>query len=550
MTTATSESIIDDGDEPQVDLNTQADEVIDIDEEVKDYLSSNQAILDGSYVAPANEVPADPFDTEHAHEEESTADAPAEPEHPPKERTNPNVTQDYVCVVHRIDKTNEPIYTLRINANEVVESIANFPLTKQGDEEVKSTDPWEEVAKAALRCSVTSGQYIEALERQKSAWRQNAVSNGKPLQIMRIGNNKSEPGKELTGDAAVAKFQYQYGLGSLVKIPLWHSGMWVTFKAPADTRLNIMLELIALEKITVGRGTNGLVFSGMCVWSQELLMDLAVECLYSVNLRDYNSEMFINLLSVHDLPIIQWALACAIYPNGYSISQPCLANPDKCKHVTEEHLNISKISWVDQTSLTENQLRHMESHSTARTREEVLKYQAEGLCSRTMSKVITVDSFGRQKDITFNLRIPTVANYLHTCNKWINEITNTIQNAFSDKVGDEKRDTFITRQATLTTLRQYAHFINDIVYADGSFVKNPDDIASVLNMLSGDNATVTTLLTSIRSFIDETVINLIALPSYNCPSCGGPMTATESKHPLLIPLEVSTFFFTLVGRKL
>lgn len=508
---------------------------------------------EGTGAAPGDESTEMPVYDESAADMSTGEPAESEKKSEPTETPTINERVEVVYPVFgkRLDSTLAPLHVLRINANQLMDSVQYIPQVPMADStgEKPKLSPWEEATVEGVHHTVTSGQYIEAFVRSESQWRQKHESRGKPLEIMRVGS-KNEGNKEVTGDAALATLQAEYGLGALVKIPLWHTGLWITLKAPADTRLNIMMELMALEKITLGRITNGLSFSGVSVWMHETLIKLVLECLRSANLKDYTDEKFLNLLSVHDLPIIYWGLACAVHSNGYSVSQPCLANPDRCKHETKEHLNVAKLSWVDITAMNPEQLLHMENPSTMKTLEEVMKYQSVGIFAKEMSRKFDVKSFGKSKAITFNLKVPSVAQYLNICNKWVSETVEMINNAFSDKVGESKRNQYIVKQSELTTLRQYGHFVKDIVYLNGNYVSNKDDIASVLNTLSADRDLVTGLTTAIREYIDDTVVNVIALPHYKCPACGGNMSKEETKHPMLIPIEVATFFFTLVGRKL
>lgn len=522
------------------DNNTAMDsEDIALSSESTDALDVTDQPLD----AAAEPLPAEP------KAEDSFADA--EQAAPVVPRICATVHADVSPFSSRLDKRQAPIYVMRMNADEIWDALERYPLVALTDQQDRPLSPWEIAAKEGMKHSVMMRQYINAVPRLESHWQQDVQHQGKYLNISRVGNARQENGKEMTGDEAIAKFQHQYGMGSMVKFPLWHTGLWCTIKAPSDSRLNVLMELVALEKTTLGRSTNGLTFSGVSVWLVETLMSLARECIRFVNLKDYTDDKFMNLLSVHDLPVILWGMACAIYPNGYNASQPCLSDPNVCKHITKELLALSKLSWTDFHALTKEQLAHMADPKKMHTVEDVMKYQEYGLLSTIMSHSFEVETYNEEKKkLTINLQLPSVATYISASNKWVNEIIAIINNSFSDKVSDDRRDAYITKQSVYSTLRQYAHFFKNITFADGSYVAKQDDIANILNNLSSDVEVTKAITAKVQEFIDLTVLNLIALPKYDCPACGKPQTVEESKHPYLIPLEVASFFFTLVGLKL
>ena len=81
-------------------------------------------------------------------------------------------------------------------------------------------------------------------------------------------------------------------------------------------------------------------------------------------------------------------------------------------------------------------------------------------------------------------------------------------------------------------------------------VDDRETIEATLNTISTDDDIVTKFLEAVKIYIDDSTVQMIALPSFNCPKCQAPMVDEERKHPLLIPLEPNMLFFTLRGRRL
>lgn len=62
----------------------------------------------------------------------------------------------------------------------------------------------------------------------------------------------------------------------------------------------------------------GLIFSNQASYINRVLFDLVLDCIYETNIKDYENENLRELISINDLPILAWALAYSIFPNGYS----------------------------------------------------------------------------------------------------------------------------------------------------------------------------------------------------------------------------------------
>ena len=502
---------------------------------------------------PIGVVPAKPTEPERIFEDKPEPmpvdppipDTPApepEPVIPPVIKLSATVTLDKPVMepLKAGDAKQYPIFTLRVSVDDFNAAVTKYPnFRMQGDAESRT---WLDTVRNALPLMLIGSAHIGALSRDKSEWRQDVEYEGLHLAIGKPPVIAT-PGQKLTGERAIMKIQQAMGLGTMIQVPLWHSGLWITLKTPTDSALLNLERQIAEEKINLGRQTNGLIYSNAMVYIVNHLYNFIVEHIYDATMKDYSPDKLRSVLRVTDLPTLVWALACTIYPNGFTHSQPCTSQPDKCRHITKDHLNLSKLSWVDRTALSRSQQRYMANRAAKHTLDEILAYQREGVAGD--GKVVPI-----KDGVSFVLRVPTVQQYVETGFRWVAEIVDMVEAAVSDTMSANDKNRFISQHSDLVALRQYVHWIKHIVCADDSVIEDVENMDELMNIMSTSDDIVDTFLKAIKDYIDEATIAMIALPSYKCPACGGDMSPAETKHPYLIPLETTMLFFTLRDRRL
>ena len=128
--------------------------------------------------------------------------------------------------------------------------------------------------------------------------------------------------------------------------------------------------------------------------------------------------------------------------------------------------------------------------------------------------------------------------------RWVTEIIDMVSTAMGSTLDEKNKDRFIMEHSRLSTLRQYAHWVKRIVLLneqgeEDGVVDDRETIEATLNTISTDDDIVTKFLEAVKIYIDDSTVQMIALPSFNCPKCQAPMVDEERKHP-----------FTLRGRRL
>ncbi len=395
---------------------------------------------------------------------------------------------------------------------------------------------------------------LEALTRSDSLWRQ-SVRQGEPGST-EIAAGRPKAGERrgdapLVGEEALQVMQAHLGTGQLVRIPLWHSGSWLNLKAPTESQLLELERRISNEKIQLGRATNGLAYSNTATYHNSFLFNFALSMVFECSISNFTTDILKKKILVTDMPQLLWGLLCTIYPNGYRYHRPCVVDPASCTYVAEELLDISKLSWTDNAALDVSQRNHM-VRKTAKFPDIELKNYIEKHRYHNKATVQLKDFQG--KKTVAELRVPTLADYEASGFAWVDGIVAAADQAFGSQLGENERNEYILDQARATALRQYAHWIERIVFTNAqgeqSVIEDRATLESLISQLTGDAVVYDNFLEGVRKFINEATISQIAIPAYKCPQCQADQhNVEEAKHPHLIPLDVGMIFFILLGQR-
>lgn len=415
---------------------------------------------------------------------------------------------------------------------------------------------WNQAVRLGRELMVRADVGLSALTREESLWRQGVPAGGEGSHELRAGRPGFGDRKgtaPLVGEEALQYIQSMLGTGQIVRIPLWHSGIWVDIKAPTEAQLLELDRRIANEKIYLGRLTNGLAYSNMSVYHNSFLFNFALSMVFNCSIENYSVDGLKEQILLPDLPQLLWGLLTTIYPNGYRYHRPCINDPSVCTHVVEALLDVGKLSWTDNNALTTGQRDHMKRRTAKFTEIELKNYRNQHRYTKMGTvKVKEIDD----KVTTVELRVPTLADYERSGFSWVDGIVAGTDQAFGSQYNADERNEYILDQARVSSLRQYAHWIERITFTNGNDLENQrviedrSTVESVIGQLTGDVEVFENLLEGVRKYINETTISQIALPSYKCPACQKDQNdPEEAKHPHLIPLDIGAVFFILLGQR-
>lgn len=466
----------------------------------------------------------------------SEATTPTQPEQP-KKTTNYTESVKYSSTLtEEFDYNKDTAFFPSASysaTDEVVKSIPKLKLSGTSEEK-----QWQVSVTAGKDFTVLDSGLENACLRDDANYQQAVQSEAGPLAASAPAFKSSDTTK-FTGERARMRIRQALKLGVVFNVPLWHSGFWIKIKSPSEGDILELYRQIVSEKVVLGRESYGLIFSNKTSYTSRYLLDFCIENMYESSLDLKEGEDIRKYIKVPDLPILFWGLACAIYPNGFQYTRGCISDPEKCLHILKEKIDPSKLIWTDTDSLTEFQVKHM----TKRQRnsvdvQSVKRYQDEFI--RGQSKKVSMND-----DVSFTLKTPTALEHIDAGYRWINEIEENYSSSLIKDVGE--RNNYLERQAKATMMRQYSHFVESIeVGAD--VYDDQETIDSILSDFTADDSLRDFFTKRVATFIDDSVISLIGIPTYKCPSCGGEQLPPKSRdtHQHLIPIDVIQTFFTLV----
>jgi len=425
----------------------------------------------------------------------------------------------------------------------ITQAIASLP---NSDLSPSAAKYWASSLDTANKVLMEEGTFNRTISRPDSTWQQKVTpTDGKPMSAG-IPKLAESNGGTLTGEAAILKMTAVMGIGAVVQVPFWHSGVWLSLKAPSESDILALLRRISFEKISLGRSTSGMVFSNMSAYTKSFLVNFVLDHVYDCNVKDYTPAILRQVILTTDYPQLLWGILNTMYPKGYPLSQPCVVNMDSCQHVTESRVNIGKLSWVDNSALTKMQTDFMQKRNVKRTLDELKAY-------REASKFTEAKRIVIHDNLLIDLAVPTLDDLINFGIKWVDGIVDMVEGSFAVDLRGKERNDYINTQSRSMRLRQYSQWITTIYLGageDDSVIDDRDTIDLACERLSAEPEVSDLIQKHITEHIENATMCIIGIPNYECPKCGGKQTDIESKYPHLIPLEVEQIFFTLTSQHL
>lgn len=414
------------------------------------------------------------------------------------------------------------------------------------DENAPGMKGWQRVTQNSIDYYTVGALYQDRLHEEGSKFSQGIQTDNGELNSMAPLKMKSAPG-ELKGEIALLKVSKMLGLGDVVNVPLPHSGIWVTIKPPTEKDLIDFYNSIFREKIMLGRTTFGLTLTNFSVHINNRLMDFMMKHIHSVNYGDLPKTELKNYMLIHDFPILAWGFAATMYPNGFDYERACVTDVQACSHVAKAKINVAKLLWVDNPSLSVAQKKILEEFRPNKlSLDSYRKFIGEHVR-------VAGSSFTTTSGIKFKLKVPTFNEYTTDGLAWISGINSAIENIILQETDaeddDGKAKTEMLNQYVKTSiLRQFNHFIDEIDLGEGEIISDRDTINKVLEAFSAQDDLRNEITENVLKYKAKTTIAIVGIPEYKCPSCGHPQNPnpTNENFVNVIPLDVMNLFFTLI----
>jgi len=425
-------------------------------------------------------------------------------------------------------------------ASMVAQQLLNSP--KQSLTDSKAGQQWAGVIAGSKQSNVFSDGLVKTVMDPTATFEQ-GVQSDQGLLVASSPKFTTQEGVKYTGEKARLRVRQALRLGVIINIPLWHSGFWIRIKAPSEGELLELYRQITAEKITLGRATYGLLFSNNTSYSSRALLDFCIENMYETSLILKENEDIRPYIKTLDLPILFWGLACSIWPNGFQHMRSCIADVNKCNHVIKEKLDLSKLQFTNTSILTKRQINHMTKRQRASMTPESLERYHEEFISGQIKDIKLSDQ------VKITVKIPNALEHIDAGYRWVNAIEENYGKALIQE--ETKRDNYFVTQGKATVMRQYAHFVHSLTVQNDVY-DDRETIEDILNDLTASDELRDKFLSEVANYIDDSVVSLIAIPTFTCPMCKGKQKPKKEhkNHPDLIPVDVNNVFFTLAVQKI
>lgn len=520
-------------------------------DEIDDTLEENAVPVDNQI---RTDVPQAPVDDIAVGFEEATVQASKahEEEHDAEETDNFSFDFDptpneHVTVANPLFKRqklnpNHPaLASLKLTRDEVEAIIVKKGLNNLDDDQLDklSTEDRRLLNLYDSLSAMYQDVYFDDIDKAGD-WHQAIATEGTRLGLGRFKiENMSDP---------VMAIRATFGQGTVIQVPLWNTGIWISIKAPTLQELIDFEQRTRLEKMNLGRSTNGMVFSNVEVYSTEIYMSFALEHVISASYQFETTDTVAELLKViknRDYQQIMLGLVSAMYPDGYPFRQPCVANTDKCTHIDDLLLNFARMGFVDREKLTDKQVRMMTSRKAKRTREQLAEYQSE---FAFFEKRIDLGN-----GLTAVLGVPSLAQQIDAGHAWVDGITRATTEAFGARLAETERIRHIMRSGAMTGLRMHSHWIDRFEHQadpdqEPRIIEDMVNKDRTLELLSEDIELSAKFNKDIMDWVKGTTVSYVGIPKTACPGCQ--KEPEDQSHPYLIPLDIGYVFFTLAALKI
>lgn len=380
-------------------------------------------------------------------------------------------------------------------------------------------------------------QQVSRLKKENSHFKQHVEFEGKRLGAGAVNLN-STPNDRLVGEKASLWVKSAIGMGSIIQIPLWHSGFWISIKSPSEIALLELNNRIAEEKISVGRYTYGLAFSNNVVYTVHHLMNFIFDHVFDHSIKDVDDIS--KHVVAQDINLLAWGMACAIWKNGFQYTRSIVNKDGTIGNVIKALLAVPKMCITDNNALTDWQKSHMAGrHGRNMTLEAIKRYRSEFIVGH--SRTITLDE---EKDIKIELSVPNLDHYINSGQRWITYLTDKVDQSMNIEKDDGRRDEFVNRFGKASLLRQYSHWVKNVIVKGRSF-DDTDTIDQLLDVFSEFDNVREVYFKEIGKFIDDTTVSMICVPAVKEVDD----LSRNSRFPYVVPIDPVGVFFTLLEQK-
>lgn len=406
------------------------------------------------------------------------------------------------------------------------------------------------------RTTILNNVYVDSLNDPNNEYVNGLEFGGAKLNTRSINISTNV---KLTQESALARIYGLLGVGEVVQVPLWHSGIWVTIRPIKQKDFVNLYNALTISTVRLGRDTNSLIYSNYSVIFTRIVTEFILANITEHTLDLKDDESLLDFIKVQDLYPLANGIISAMYPKGLDIVKSCVnslkldpkTNEPLCDYSIAAKVDSKKLLWVNRKALDKYMINHMSKRTAGSVSSAEVKEYQERLRARSTTVVSGTSTTGTKVD--FTMKVPYLREYIDAGEKWVQTLISDTEKLYTPQDTDQDKVTKLSDAIMASRLSTYHAYIEKVTFTDTKGVEttfdNSDAIKEVLDTISGDQDLFMDVLNHIGKFFTNSAIAVVATPNFICPKCqasqGEPDTAKPFKE--FIPLNVIENFFDLGG---
>lgn len=504
----------------------------------------------------------------------SVAEPVAETETVKQPKRREGIPVDYPAVENTVEILSNPLKPLETAVDttrgfddwagsiETMEAVVGVTTQKFNQAEQRGRNPKLTVLEASMidiQVDAVGSKMMHEFQYVAGAnWSQGIKTPTATMPLIVPIKNPNYGDSKYVGSDAVPLIQNRMKIGSTLGVFLPHTGIYFIIVSPTDGELLDTLSVINTQRIETLRASSGILMGNSNYYIYRQVLNLFLSSITNCSFRSWNREQLTELIDERDINIIATALMASVYVDGYEYTQTCglrlkdnetltdeerAQNPpdEVCDHRSEFLADLMRTVFIDNSRLNEFQRNIAVSAIHPRSLEEIKDYQQQHYLGYRKSYEIT-------EGIEFIYRAQNIKVSMEAGEKWIGEISQIVDSIITFKNDDEERNMMIDHRINLARIREFSHWVDDIV-VDGQSLGDRVKINALLNSLSRNDTVMRKVSETLGEFQRLSMIAITAIPRAKCPTCQKTDTKDLDISKHLIPQDAVSRLFTLVRQR-
>ena len=504
----------------------------------------------------------------------SVAEPVAETETVKQPKRREGIPVDYPAVENTVEILSNPLKPLETAGDtargfddwagsiETMEAVVGVTAQKFNQAEQRGRNPNLTVLEASMidiQVDAVGSKMMHEFQYVAGAnWSQGIKTPTATMPLIVPIKNPNYGDSKYVGSDAVPLIQNRMKIGSTLGVFLPHTGIYFIIVSPTDGELLDTLSVINTQRIETLRASSGILMGNSNYYIYRQVLNLFLSSITNCSFRSWNREQLTELIDERDINIIATALMASVYVDGYEYTQTCglrlkddetltdeerAQNPpdEVCDHRSEFLADLMRTVFIDNSRLNEFQRNIAVSAIHPRSLEEIKDYQQQHYLGYRKSYEIT-------EGIEFIYRAQNIKVSMEAGEKWIGEISQIVDSIITFKNDDEERNMMIDHRINLARIREFSHWVDDIV-VDGQSLGDRVKINALLNSLSRNDTVMRKVSETLGEFQRLSMIAITAIPRAKCPTCQKTDTKDLDISKHLIPQDAVSRLFTLVRQR-